>query len=53
MDDNTKLVDFALYCPMCKHNGKKESEEPCDECLEVPARRNSHKPERWEGKHER
>ena len=50
MENDTKLVDFAEYCPTCKYSKNDESEPPCDDCLEVPARMNSHKPEKWEAK---
>ena len=49
-DNNVKLVKFEDYCPTCKHYKDGENSEPCDSCLEVPARYYSHKPERWEGK---
>lgn len=48
MEENMKLVEFDLYCPVCKHFSKDQNEEPCESCLSVPARANSHKPERWE-----
>ena len=48
MDNNMKEVDFKKYCKSCKHEKVKESEDPCWDCLEVPARPDSHKPERWE-----
>lgn len=48
MEDNLKIVDFAMYCPACKHVNKKENSHPCNECLSVSARINSHKPEKWE-----
>lgn len=45
--DNEKIVEFDKWCSTCKHKDKKEHESPCDECLSVPARMNSHKPERY------
>lgn len=42
------LIEFDMYCPACKHYNKDQNEEPCCECLKVPARENSRKPERWE-----
>ncbi len=48
MEDNMHLVNFDMYCPGCKHFTKSENEEPCESCLTVPARKDSHKPERWE-----
>lgn len=40
----TKFVDFEKYCKDCKFKDKSENEEPCNECLGVPARQYSHKP---------
>ncbi len=39
-----KFVDFYKYCKKCKHKDKKEIEEPCDDCLEMPVNDDSHKP---------
>ena len=47
MDQNYKLVNFDVYCPSCKNADKSEEDSPCDECLQIPARANSHKPEYW------
>lgn len=43
-----KEVYFDKYCPKCKHSEKKEYEEPCDECLELPVMQDSHKPINYE-----
>lgn len=45
-----KHVEFDKWCESCKHYEKPESEPPCDECLDVPAREGSHKPEYWTSK---
>ena len=45
-NQNYKEVFFNVYCPTCKHKDIKETdiytddakEEPCNECLTVPAR---------------
>lgn len=50
MTGDKKLVDFYIWCPSCKHYTKLGTEEPCNECLETPAREDSHKPEKWEAK---
>ena len=50
MDCGMKLVDFDKYCQLCKHQKKDGQEYPCDECLSVPARENSHVPERFQKK---
>lgn len=43
MEYINKIVDFS-YCNKCIYKNKKESEEPCDECLATPSRQNSIKP---------
>jgi hypothetical protein len=48
--NNTKFVDFLTYCETCKYKNLKESEEPCDICLEYPVNFDSHKPVKWEKK---
>lgn len=50
MDGDMKIVDFQEYCETCQYQSKKEYEEPCDECLSIPARPNSHKPEKYKEK---
>ena len=47
MEDSTKFVDFGTYCKTCKNEGKTADEEPCDRCLEVPAREGTEVPECW------
>lgn len=49
-NDYMKEVDFEKYCKTCKNNKLKEEETPCYECLSIPARPYSHKPERYEEK---
>ena len=44
------IVDFETYCAMCAHKNKAENEEPCWECLDIPAREDSRRPEYWEEK---
>lgn len=49
MEENQyKLVDFKKYCKICKHNSKKEFEDPCNECLDQGANLNSEKPIKYE-----
>ena len=43
-----KEVYFNMYCPGCKHEAVKETEEPCNECLSCPVNEHSHKPVKWE-----
>lgn len=40
-----KEVYFDQYCKTCEHKDKNEDEFPCDECLNIPSRNYSHKPE--------
>lgn len=39
-----KEVRFDIYCKQCIYRDKKESDDPCDECLENPVNVYSHKP---------
>lgn len=48
--DNTKEVFFGNYCQLCKFCNLDEDEEPCDECLEIPFREDTHKPMYFEEK---
>ena len=32
-----KEVYFDQYCKSCKHNGLKESKDPCNDCLAEPS----------------
>ncbi len=50
MEDNLKIVDFKKYCATCAYKDNDEAESPCDECLEIPARTYSSKPEKWRKK---
>ena len=43
-----KEVLFDEFCKTCKHFKKSEIEEPCCECLTVPANEYSQKPVKWE-----
>lgn len=46
--DNKKFVQFEVYCEKCKNKDKSATADPCNECLAIPARENSHKPEFFE-----
>lgn len=48
MDDEYKEVYFDRYCETCKHRELKDTDEPCNECLENPINLHSHKPVMWE-----
>lgn len=47
-ETHEKFVDFTEYCPRCKHKDCKETDEPCNECLEYPTNYESMKPVKWE-----
>ena len=44
MDNRTKEVRFDLYCKDCEHLQKKETEEPCNDCLAHGWNYDSYKP---------
>lgn len=44
MEENLKEVRFDIYCKTCKHWELPDEEDPCNECLAIPANNNSHKP---------
>lgn len=48
MELTSKFVDFS-YCASCKHKDTKEEDDPCNECLNQPAREDdSRKPIKYE-----
>lgn len=49
-ENRSKFVEFSTYCHTCKHEDKKESEDPCYDCLDNPTNIDSHKPVNWEQK---
>lgn len=48
MDNNLKEVYF--HCDQCVHEKLKENEHPCDICLTITAREDSHRPEFFKSK---
>ena len=40
-----KEVRFDIFCKYCKHRSKTSKDEPCTDCLGVPARETAHHPE--------
>ena len=42
-----KIVRFDLYCKSCVNKDVKETEEPCNKCLEVSAREETAEPEEY------
>ncbi len=49
-ENNIHIVDFETYCATCAFKDKSSNEDPCDECLSIPAREYSRKPEKWKEK---
>lgn len=47
---NTKEVRFDIYCKKCKNYEKKETEDPCWECLNNGWNENTHEPVMFEEK---
>lgn len=45
--ENMKLVDFHKYCRLCKYKDLDGVQEPCNACLTIPSRLNSHMPEEF------
>ena len=43
-------VDFRKYCKTCQYQKLKETEHPCDECLEEPINQYTSKPVHWKEK---
>lgn len=44
-ENNVKIVEFFTWCPSCKYFEKNEEDDPCYDCISIPARENSTKPE--------
>lgn len=44
VDYEYKEVYFNEYCKTCEHRKVKDTEEPCNECLDNPINVYSHKP---------
>lgn len=47
-EGNTREVRFDIFCSKCKHKDVKETELPCDECLEEGFNYDSKKPVKFE-----
>ena len=52
MEDIYKEVYFDQFCKKCEHKDKKESEDPCFECLDNPENLYSHKPVNYKPKNQ-
>ena len=44
MDDEYRMVYFDKYCSTCEYSKNKETDSPCDECLDEPTNLYSEKP---------
>ena len=49
-NDGYKMVYYHEYCKDCKHEKVKDTDEPCNECLDNPINLYSHKPVKFEEK---
>lgn len=47
-NSDTQLVKFNVYCKHCTYFNIKETEEPCNSCLEEGGREQSHIPARFD-----
>lgn len=50
MSEYYKEVDYATYCPTCKHEKEDQACDECNDCLNEPARIGTRKPLKWEEK---
>ena len=41
---NQKEVNFEEWCAKCRHEKLDEKFDPCNECLDIGAREETHKP---------
>ena len=48
MAENKKEVYFNYFCCSCKYAPRKESKDPCNDCLNQPWNTASHKPVNYE-----
>lgn len=48
-EESMKFVEFDQFCPSCKHWTDNDADEPCNSCLETPARPGTIFPENYEG----
>ena len=48
--NETKEVNFRLYCPKCKYYNDKAEDEPCNSCLAQGYNIDSHKPVEYKEK---
>ena len=50
MEYINKIVSFDEYCNKCEFESVKETENPCNRCLNNPVREHSHKPQEFREK---
>ena len=48
MEQSKKRIVSFLFCRHCVNKAKKESDEPCDDCLENPVNVDSRRPIHFE-----
>lgn len=48
IDHEYKEVLYCDYCEKCKHKDVKDTDNPCNECLDEPINLYSHKPVKFE-----
>lgn len=41
------IVNFSEYCYKCTYRDKTEHQKPCCECISIPAREDSRRPEKY------
>lgn len=44
---NTKFIKFDEYCPKCRYEKEPETSDPCNQCLMIPAKEGTRKPDRY------
>lgn len=42
------IVEFDKYCNTCAHKDVNENEEPCSDCMALPVREDSRRPDKYE-----
>ena len=42
-----RIVEFDKYCETCRYYETPETENPCNDCLTIPVREDSRKPEKY------
>lgn len=52
MEDSKKFTAYWDYCKQCVHKDKDDTDEPCNTCLEVPARFGTKKPYKFKASEE-